>query len=66
MIYSRPPMANTVSSTSACCEQSPLVALYIFSPLVAIIIMIIIFSLLVEITKMMIIFSPLVSRPAFL
>ena len=53
MICSRPPMANTVSSTSACCDRSPLVALYIFSPLVTIIIMIIIFS-------------PLVSRPAFL
>ena len=53
MICSRPPMANTVSSTSACCDRSPLVALYIFSPLVTII-------------KMIIIFSPLVSRPAFL
>ena len=53
MICSRPPMANTVSSTSACCDRSPLVALYIFSPLVTII-------------EMIIIFSPLVSRPAFL
>ena len=55
MICCRPPMANTVSSTSACCDRSPLVALYIFPPLVTIIIII-----------MIIIFSPLVSRPAFL
>ena len=53
MICSRPPMANTVSSTSACYDRSPLVALNIFSHLVTII-------------KMIIIFSPLVSRPAFL
>ena len=51
-------MANTVSSTSACCDRSPLVALYIFSPLVAIII--IIFSPLVAMIIMIIILSPLV------
>ena len=60
MICSRPPMAITVSSTSACCDWSPLVALYIFPPLVIIIRMIIIKPLVIIMIIIMIILSPLV------